>query len=110
MALICASGAVSIIAPAATAIHAKPALCETTCGGSWGARQHAQWFAEHAEKGTSNDPLHSVEIEGCKLNSQFGSQWVCWGTGWSTINQRWHFHVWMEQYGRETHWTWDGVG
>jgi hypothetical protein len=101
-AFVIAGSAGSIMLPVATASAAKPDLCETSCEGSWGAREHAVAFAEaHG--------LSSITIEGCKKNSEHGAQWVCWGTGWEGAN-RWHFHVWMGEYGREKWWTWDGVG
>lgn len=100
-ALVCLSAfcTFSITSPVATA--AKPNLCETECGGSWGAREHARAFAEQ-------HGLTSIEIEGCTLNSEYGAQWVCWGNGWEGDN-RWEFHVWMGQFGVEKHWTWDYI-
>jgi hypothetical protein len=100
-ALICVSGfgAFTIMSPAATA--AKPDLCETECGGKWGAREHAAEFArQHG--------LKEVTVYGCELNSQYGSQWDCWGRG--TREERglgylYEWHVWMGEYGVEKHWT-----
>jgi hypothetical protein len=78
----------------------KPNICETECGGSWGAKEHAKWFAEN------NHPLYSVGISGCNKNSEHGAQWVCWGQGFHlyTGNPE-KFHVWISQYGYEQWWT-----
>jgi hypothetical protein len=100
--LVCiggAFGAVSAMAPAALA--AKPDLCKTTCGESWGAIQHAEVYAK-------NHDLSSVVIENCTPNSEFGAQWVCWGYGTEVVLQEvFHFHVWISEYGYEQHWKID---
>lgn len=103
-ALVCASGvlgAFSIAAPTASATGVKPAICKEYCDGSWGAKEHAQVFAEDHE-------LYNVGIENCTENTQYEAQWVCWGYGQADgTGQEWHFHVWIGPYGREREWVWE---
>ena len=90
--LMACIGALAV--PAASAA-AQPSLCETSCGGSWGAREHARASAE--QHGFS-----SISITKCNKNSEFGAQWYCRGTGNHGSEHYWE--VWMDAYGNQTQW------
>jgi hypothetical protein len=72
-----ATAAVSVAsgAGAQTNSVAKPLLCETSCGGSWGAREHSIKYAE----------LYGLPypiVDGCEnlhTNQKGVAQWHCWG-------------------------------
>lgn len=101
-ALVCVGGtfgAFSAMSPAIATANTN--ICEIECGGSWGAREHAEVYAERHN-------LRRPHIEGCKLNSEYGAQWVCWGYGTEPVLQEiFYFHVWIDAYGYEKHWTID---
>jgi hypothetical protein len=92
--LIGCCGSLAAMSPVASA--ATPKLCETSCGGSWGAKEHAKAFAE--QHGFIN-----VYVSGCSKTSEYGAQWRCSGGGWHRSQQTWT--VWMDAYGYEKHWT-----
>ena len=82
---------------AGKALLAKPRVCETSCGGSWGAKEHAKVYAERHRSGT-------VTVEKCTptgKNQAGVAQWICpgfWGNG------PWHFRVGIDPYGYEVSW------
>ena len=76
---------------------ALPMLCEKSCGGSWGAEEHAKNIAE--KHGWIN-----VWVGGCELNSEYGAQWKCSGGGYYAGNE--DYAVWMDAApGYEKHWV-----
>lgn len=97
-AFVCVGGAFGAVAVMSPVASASTDLCEYECGGKWGAREHAKAFAEQ-------HGLTKVVVEGCKLNKEYGAQWVCWGYGTEPfLGVIFHFHVWMDEYGYEKHW------
>jgi hypothetical protein len=93
--MVACCGALAASTPAASA--AKPLLCEHSCGGSWGAYEHAKAFAEQ-------HGFWDVFVEKCWKSSEYGAQWHCVGGGlWGGSNNNWG--VWMDAYGYEKHWV-----
>ena len=72
------------------------ALCEHSCGGSWGAYEHAKDYAE--KKGWKY-----VYVDGCWRTSSYGAQWECAGGGWHYGQES--FTVWIDEWGYLKHWT-----
>ncbi|MHB8532070.1 MAG: hypothetical protein ACYDC2_05060 [Solirubrobacteraceae bacterium] len=86
-------GSLVALTPAAGA--AKPNLCETGCGGKWGAKEHARDYAE-------KHGFIDVFVNGCWQTSSYGAQWACSGGGQHGGSK--NFTVWMDAYGYEKHW------
>jgi hypothetical protein len=69
------TGSLCAIAILASPAHAvKPDLCETSCGGAWGAREHARAYAER-------EGFTGVAVSGCARSDEYYSEWHCQGTG-----------------------------
>jgi len=71
-ALLC----LALLAPASGAATIKPNLCETGCGGKWGAKEHALAYAKEAW------PNHNPDVNWCDYdytNESGVAQWTCGG-------------------------------
>jgi hypothetical protein len=90
-------GCVTAISTTTAGARTRPALCEHSCGGSWGAYEHAKAFAEQ-------HGFWQVYVGACWQTTEYGSQWRCSGGGiWGGGSNTWT--VWMDAYGYEKHWT-----
>lgn len=96
--LACFGGIGMFTTMTTTATAASPDLCETRCGESWGAREHARAFAEERS-------WTKVSVYECAHNSEYGAQWVCLGSGtWvgdGAVPVEWE--AWISAYGYLKH-------
>ncbi|MGD0452501.1 MAG: hypothetical protein ABSB69_02790 [Solirubrobacteraceae bacterium] len=94
--LIACCGSLAALTPAASV--ARPLLCERSCGGSWGAREHAEAFAK-------KHGFSFISIAGCWEPHEGNTQWECTGSGEWKDGDFNNWTVGMTAYGYETFWT-----
>ncbi len=94
--LLACIGCIGLIPVASASAHAaRPALCEHSCGGSWGAFEHAKATAE-ANTG------QSASVEWCHnlgTNQKGVPQWKCQG-----FTANWKWEIELDPYGYTEYW------
>ena len=96
--LACVACVGLIPAASASAKAVRPALCERSCGGAWGAYEHAQSYAERYDGEEKGPIVTSCVNQG--TNKSGVTQWICSGHD----NEGFKFRLGLDPYGYLTFW------